>query len=138
LPTLFIEPNELFGVLVTVLRLTMETLETHGGLVEVRTSLSADGQHVRTEMRAPEAPLAERISSILESEIGAPEKLSPLHFEWALAQETVQTQYRGSLTWKADGGEVSFVLELPVKSNRTFPSHQGGARGGVWNRRQSS
>ncbi len=114
LPPLFIEPNELFGVLVTVLRLTMETLETHGGLVEVRTSPSAGGQHVRTEICAPEAPLAERILSILESEIGAPEKLSPLHFEWALAQETVQTQYGGSLTWKADDGKMSFVLELPV------------------------
>jgi len=117
LPPLFIEPNELFSVLVTVLRLTMETLETGGGIIEVRTSPSADGQHVRTEMRAPEAPLAGRVSSILEAEIGAPEKLSPLHFEWALAQETVQTQYRGSLTWEVDDGEVSFVLEVPVGEN---------------------
>ena len=117
LPPLFIEPNELFSVLVTVLRLTMETLETGGGIIEVRTSPSADGQHVRTGIRAPEAPLAGRVSSILEAEIGAPEKLSPLHFEWALAQETVQTQYRGSLTWEVDDGEVSFVLEVPVGEN---------------------
>jgi GAF domain-containing protein len=115
LPPLFIEPNELFGVLVTVLRLAMESLETHGGLIEVHTSLSADGQRVRTEIHAPEAPLAERISSILEPAAGAPEGLSPLHFEWALAQETVETQYGGTLTWQAHDGEVCFVLELPLK-----------------------
>jgi len=115
LPPLFIEPNELFGVLVTVLHLAMETLETHGGLIEVRTSSSADGQHVRTEIHVPEAPLAERISPILEPAAGAPEELSPLHFEWALAQETVETQYGGSLTWQAYDGEVCFVLELPLK-----------------------
>jgi len=117
LPPLFIEPNELFGVLVTVLHLAMETLETHGGLIEVRTSSSADGQHVRTEIHVPEAPLAERISPILEPAAGAPEELSPLHFEWALAQETVETQYGGSLTWQAYDGEVCFVLELPLKEN---------------------
>lgn len=115
LPPLFIEPNELFGVLVTVLRLAMEALETHGGLIEVHTSLSADGQRVRTEIHAPEAPLAGRISSILEPAAGAPEELSPLHFEWALAQETVETQYGGSLAWQAHDGEVCFVLELPLK-----------------------
>jgi hypothetical protein len=114
LPPLFIEPNELFGVLVTVLRLAMESLETHGGLIEVHTSLSADGQRVRTEMHAPEAPLAERISSILEPAASAPEGLSPLHFEWALAQETVETQYGGSLTWQAYDGAVQFQLELPL------------------------
>lgn len=117
LPPLFIEPNELFGVLVTVLHLAMETLETHGGLIEVRTSSSADEQHVRTEIHVPEAPLAERISPILEPAAGAPEELSPLHFEWGLAQETVETQYGGSLTWQAYDGEVCFVLELPLKEN---------------------
>jgi hypothetical protein len=115
LPPLFIEPNELFGVLVTVLRLTMETLETHGGLIEVRTSSSADGQRVRTEIRAPEALLSEKIACILEPAVGAPEELSPLHFEWALAQETVKTQYGGSLTWQAYDGAMRFVLELPSK-----------------------
>jgi len=115
LPPLFIEPNELFGVLVTVLRLTMESLETHGGLIEVHTSLSADGQRVCTEVHAPEAPLAGRISPILEPAAGAPEELSPLHFEWALAQETVETQYGGSLTWQAHDRGVCFVLELPLK-----------------------
>jgi GAF domain-containing protein len=117
LPSLFIEPNELFSVLVTVLRLTMETLETGGGIIEVCTSPSADGQHVHTEIRALEAPLVGRISPILEAEVGAPEKLSPLHFEWALAQETVRTQYGGNLTWKVDGGGVRFVLEVPVGGN---------------------
>lgn len=119
LPTLFIEPNELFGVLVTVLRLAMEALETQGGLIEVHTSLSADGQRVRTEVRAPEAPLSENIASMLEPAAGAPEELSPLHFEWALAQETVKTQYGGGLTWQACDGAVQFVLELPLnRGNR--------------------
>ena len=117
LPPLFIEPNEMFGVLVTVLRLAMETLETPGGLVEVHTSLSADGQRVCTQIRAPDAPLVERISAILEPLAVVPEELSPLHFEWALAQETVNVQYRGDLSWKAEGGEVCFVLELPLKEN---------------------
>ncbi|MDY7079012.1 MAG: GAF domain-containing protein [Chloroflexota bacterium] len=115
LPPLLIEPNELFGVLVIGLRLAMETLESPGGLIEVRTSLSAEGQHVRTEISMPKAPLAERVSSILESETGAPETLSPLHFEWALAQETVETQYGGTLTWEAGGGGARFVLDLPLK-----------------------
>jgi GAF domain-containing protein len=115
LPPLFIEPNELFGVLVTVLRLTMEAFDTLRGFIEVRTSLSADGQRVLTEIHAPEAPLAERISSILEPAADAPEELSPLHFEWGLAQETVETQYGGSLTWQAYDREIRFVLELPLK-----------------------
>jgi signal transduction protein with GAF and PtsI domain len=115
LPPLHIEPNELFGVLVTGLRMTMETLAASGGLIEVRTSLSADGQGVCTEIRAPAAPLAAGVSAILESEAGAPEKLSPLHFEWSLAEETVKTQYDGTLTWQADGGAARFVLELPLE-----------------------
>lgn len=113
LPLLFIEPNELFGVLVTILRLMMEALEAQGSLIEVHTSLSTDGRRVRTEVRAPEATLAEKILSILEPAAGAPEELSPLHFEWALAQETVETQYGGSLTWQAYDGAMCFLLELP-------------------------
>lgn len=115
LPTLFIEPNELFGVLVTALRLTMETLQRGGGLIEVRTSLSTDGRCVCTEIRAPEAPLSEKIVSILEPATGGPEEVSPLHFEWALAQETVETQYGGNLTWQAHDEAMCFVLELPLK-----------------------
>jgi len=115
LPPLFIEPNEMFGVLVTLLRLTMETLGTHGGLVEVRTSSSADGQCVCTTIRAPEAPLVETVSLIIEPAAGAPEELSPLHFEWALARETVETQYAGSLRWEVQDKEACFVLELPLK-----------------------
>ncbi|OQY18091.1 MAG: hypothetical protein B6I34_11230 [Anaerolineaceae bacterium 4572_32.1] len=117
LPPLFIEPNELFGVLVTVLRLTMETLETHGGLIQVRTFSRADGQRVRTEIHAPESPLSEAISSILEPAAGAPDELSPLYFEWALARETVETQYEGSLTWESRDGGICFGLELPLKEN---------------------
>jgi GAF domain-containing protein len=117
LPPLFIEPNELFGVLVTVLRLAMEVLGTHGGLIEVHTWLSTDGQRVRTETDVPEAPLSDRIRSILEPAVGAPEEPSPLHFEWALAQETVETQYGGSLTWQTYDGAMCFVLELPLKDD---------------------
>ncbi len=111
LPPLFIEPNEMFGVLVTVLRLAMESLETHGGLVKIRTC--AGSQCVRTEILAPEAPLAGAVSSIIEPAAGAPEELSPLHFEWALARETVETQYAGSLKWQVRDKEAIFVLELP-------------------------
>jgi signal transduction histidine kinase len=115
LPPLFIEPNELFGVLVTVLRLAMEALGTHGGLIEVHTSASATGQRVRTEIHASDAPLAERVSGILDPVAGVPEELSPLHFEWALARETVEAQYGGGLTWNADDREVCFMLELPLE-----------------------
>ena len=115
LPPLFIEPNEMFGVLVTAMRLAMEALGADGGLIEVRTSPSGDRQRVRTEIRAPHAPLTERISGILEPVAGVSEELSPLHFEWALARETVETQYDGSLFWKADDGVARFVLELPLK-----------------------
>jgi signal transduction histidine kinase len=115
LPPLFIEPNELFGVLVTILRLAMEALEPPGGLFEIHTTLSADGQRVRTEVFAPVAPLAGRVSAILEPATSVPEELSPLHFEWALAQETVAMQYEGSLSWQADNEEVCFVLELPLE-----------------------
>jgi len=115
LSPLFIEPNELFGVLVTILRLTMETLETQRGLIKVRTCSSVNGQRVCTEIHAPEAPLVGKISSILEPAAGVPEELSPLHFEWALTQETVETQYEGSLTWQAYDGAMCFLLELPLK-----------------------
>ncbi|MDY6875237.1 MAG: GAF domain-containing protein [Chloroflexota bacterium] len=115
LPPLFIEPNEMFGVLVTLLRLTMETLGAHGGIIEVHTLSSAGGQCVRTEIRAPEAPLADVVSSIIEPAAGASEELSPLHFEWALARETVETQYAGSIEWKVQDNETCFVLELPLK-----------------------
>jgi signal transduction histidine kinase len=112
LPSLFIEPNELFGALVTVLRLAMESFDARGGLVEVQTSPSTDGQYVCTEVRVPDAPLNGKIVSIVEPATDAPEELSPLHFEWALAQETVETQYGGSLTWQAGDGGVCFVLKL--------------------------
>jgi GAF domain-containing protein len=111
LPPLFVEPNELFGALVTVLRLAMEALESKGGLIEIQTS--TDGQSVRTEIHAPEAPLCERISCALEPEAGAPEALSHLHFEWALAKETVEGQYGGHLTWQAYDEAIRFSLELP-------------------------
>jgi hypothetical protein len=120
LPPLFIEPNELFGVLVTILRLAMETLEAEGGLIEVQTyvpTLSTDGQQVCTEVYVPEAPLRENVSGVLEPVDGASEELSPLHFEWALAQETAETQYEGSLTWEICDGGMRFLLELPSKGS---------------------
>jgi GAF domain-containing protein len=117
LPPLFIEPNELFGVLVTGLRLAMEALGTHGGLIGVRTSSSADSRRVCTEIHVPDAPQAKRVLGILEPVAGVPEELLPLHFEWALAQETVGIQYEGNLSWRAGDGEVCFVLELPLKDS---------------------
>ena len=80
----------------------------------MRTFSRADGQCVCTEIHAPEAPLSETISGILEPAAGAPEELSPLHFEWALARETVETQYEGNLTWEARDGGIRFELELPL------------------------
>jgi hypothetical protein len=70
---------------------------------------------VRTEIHASDAPLAERVSGILDPVAGVPEELSPLHFEWALARETVEAQYGGGLTWNADDREVYFMLELPLE-----------------------
>ncbi len=117
LPKMFIEPNELFGVLATALRLAMEALDVSGGLIEIGTELSTDGQRVHTEIHAPKAPQADEVSCILEPDPGAPEELSPLHFEWALAQETVRVQYGGDLTWKVQGNDVYFRLELPLEQN---------------------
>jgi len=114
LPLLFIEPHELFGVLVTLFRLTMEALGEQGGSFEVRTALSEDGRCVRTEVYAAEAAMAEQVSSIIDSLAGTAEEVSPLHFEWALARETVETQYGGSLTWSVCDGAVRFVLDLPL------------------------
>jgi hypothetical protein len=114
LPPLFVEPNELFGVLVTVLRLVIEASESPGGFAAIRTSLSADGKRVRTEIQALDAPLSEKISSIIEPVAGTPEELSPFHFEWALARETVEAGYEGSLTWKVEAEAVFFMLELPL------------------------
>ncbi len=128
LPALNIEPNELFGVLVTGMRMVMESLDSQGGLIEVHTLLLGEpdgggdvvdtmdgGRRVRTEIHAPEAPLSDQISAVLKSEAGAPEKLSPLYFEWELAQETVESQYGGILSWDVMGQDARFVLELPLE-----------------------
>lgn len=114
LPMLFIEPNELFGVLVTILRLAMETLGPEGGLIEVTTTLTQDQDSVRTCVTVPHAAQSDKIVNIIEPTAGAPEEISPLHFEWGLAQETVHTQYAGRLAWQARGEEVTFSLELPI------------------------
>ncbi len=115
LPPLFIEPNELFGVLVTMLRLVMEGIAAEDALIEVRTSVSPDGCQVRTMIGAPQAPLRDAVLSILDPATGSTEELSPLHFEWALAQETVRGQYQGQLVWTAAGGGFALTLDLPLR-----------------------
>ncbi|MBN1977810.1 MAG: GAF domain-containing protein [Anaerolineae bacterium] len=115
LPPVSIEPNETFGIVATMLRLAIEAFEKPGGLIEVSTSLSADGQSVHTEIHAPKPPLRETIISVLEPTANTPEELSPIRFEWALAQETVETRYAGNLTWQDRDDDLYFVLEIPVE-----------------------
>lgn len=118
LPPLFVEPNELFGVVVTVLRVAMEGLGPSGGLMEVRTLTWDGGDRFRTEIRVPEAPLHEKVIGIVDPGAGAPDELSPLHFEWGLAQETVEQQYGGDLQVLTADGKLEFVLELPLEMGR--------------------
>ncbi|MBN1178064.1 MAG: GAF domain-containing protein [Anaerolineae bacterium] len=114
LPRLFIESNELFGVLLSVLHLAMEAVGDAGGLVEIWTAAVDEGHRIRTTVRVPQAVLEEKVVSILQPNSGAPEELSPLHFEWALAQETVEQQYGGSLGWRGERGVMTFTLDMPV------------------------
>jgi signal transduction protein with GAF and PtsI domain len=114
LPQVSIEPNETFGVVATMARLAIEAFEESGGLIEVATSLVKSGRRIRTEIRVHQPPLLELIQSVLEPEVVASEELSPLHFEWALAQDTIASRYRGNLTWKARRGDLRLLLELPV------------------------
>jgi GAF domain-containing protein len=114
LPPLHIEPNELFGAIVTILRLAMEALDTQGGLIELSTGLTTDGQHVFTEVCAPMAPGIEKVTRILEPTSGMLEELSPLRFDWALAQETMATQYDGRLAWQVRDEAICFTLKLPL------------------------
>lgn len=119
LPPVLIERNEMFGVLVTVFRLAMEALGPGGGLIKITTAsppASTDGRTIRTNVCAPNAPQAASISAILESDAGAPENLSPLHFEWVMAQEMVESQYKGALNWQVDGQRGCFTLNLPLES----------------------
>jgi signal transduction protein with GAF and PtsI domain len=115
LPPVSIEPNETFGVVATMLRLALEAFEKPGGLIEVSTALVADSERVRTEIRAVKPPLRKKVVSALEPTVGEPEELSPLRFEWALAEETVQTRYKSSLTWHTRRGDLYFTLELPLR-----------------------
>ena len=114
LPTLYVEPNELFGVLVTMLRLVMEAVSDDGGLVEVGTSVTEDRRYVRTMIGAPLARNRERVRSILEPDKGSAVELSPIHFEWGLATETIDGKYGGSLGWRMDGAGFLLTLDLPV------------------------
>jgi GAF domain-containing protein len=115
LPPVSIEPNEMFGVVATMLRLALEAFEKPGGLIEVSTSPISGGQCVRTEICALKPPLREKVMSVLEPTVGTPEELSPLRFEWALAQETVESRYHGDLTWQGRAGDLRFILDLPIK-----------------------
>lgn len=115
LPRLLIEPNELFGVLTTAIRLAMESLGPDGGVLEVRTALSPDERRVCTTIAIPQAVNLEHVTAILEDTAGAPERLSPFHFEWALARQTIEAQYGGSLDWAVEDGGLRFALELPVE-----------------------
>jgi signal transduction protein with GAF and PtsI domain len=115
LPPVSIEPNETFGVVATMLRLALEAFEKPGGLIEVSTALVAAGQRVRTEVHAIKPQLREKVVSVLEPTVGEPQELSPLRFEWALAEETVETRYKSSLTWHTRQGDLYFTLELPLR-----------------------
>jgi len=105
LPSVFVEPNELFGILVTALHVAMEALPATGGVIEVRTTFVVDENAIRTDMRVSQASRAEHVSAILAAHAEALEQLSPLRFEWALAQEIIQAQYGGRLVWQAVKGE---------------------------------
>jgi signal transduction histidine kinase len=117
LPPVSIEPNEMFGIIATMLRLAIEAFEKPGGLIEVSTLTKDEAQHVITEVHAIQPQLQESILSIIEPSTGAPEELSPIRFEWALAQETVENRYNGSLTWRECDSDLFFTLDLPTKED---------------------
>ncbi|NLF00313.1 MAG: GAF domain-containing protein [Anaerolineales bacterium] len=118
LPDLLVEPNELFGVLATILKVALDLPEGGGKTIELRTSLSGDGGCVRTEVCVPECQgaavsVVEKTQQILEPGNGKPQEPSPLYFEWALAIETLR-EYSGSLKWTAVDHAVCFLLDLPL------------------------
>jgi hypothetical protein len=114
LPLLFIEPNELFGVVVTLLRVMIEGLSGAGGLIEIGTEAVEQARAVRTTVYCTHSGLEQAVSAIVEPPATANQDLSPLHFEWALARQTVEQQYGGTLSWLTDGEDtVSFVMDLP-------------------------
>ncbi len=115
LPPLFIEPNELFGVVVTLLRVMMEGLSGAGGLIEIRTENVDQQRAVRTTICSTHPGLEQAVAAIVEPPATATQDISPLHFEWALAQQTVERQYQGTLSWSADKAhQVCFVMDLPL------------------------
>lgn len=114
LPPLFVEPNELFGVVVVLLRVMMEGLGEAGGLVEIRTEAVNQGQVVRTTVCCTHPGIQQAVATTVEPSATTNQDLSPLHFEWALARQTVEQQYGGTLRWSADGEDtVRFVMDLP-------------------------
>jgi signal transduction histidine kinase len=114
LPALYVEPNELFGVLVTVVRLAMDAVGQRDRLLEVATSVTADRRYVRTQVGAPDAQHRERVRAILEPDIGSSEELTPIHFEWQLAVETIDAKYGGNVSWRMDDKGLVLTLDLPV------------------------
>ena len=115
LPPLFVEPNELFGVVVILLRVMMEGLGETGGLIEIHTEAVDQARAVRTTLCCTHPGLAQTVAATVEPPATANQDLSPLHFEWALARQTVEQQYGGILHWSADEkGAVRFVMVLPL------------------------
>ncbi|MCR4407372.1 MAG: GAF domain-containing protein [Anaerolineae bacterium] len=115
LPSLFIEPNELFGVVVVLLQVMMEGLGPEGGLIEVYTEAVGPAQIVRTKICCPHPRLKQVVAAIVEPPATANQDLSPLHFEWALARQTVEQQYGGTLSWStSEEGTVCFAMDLPA------------------------
>jgi GAF domain-containing protein len=121
LPAVYVEANEVFGVLATALRVVMEVLADERSTLEVSTAADEAGHSVRTEIRIPEVSrdgqfaVRERLMRFLHPPKGSPEDLSPLRLEWALAKETIERDYAGSLDWHTDEGAVCCVLALPVR-----------------------
>jgi GAF domain-containing protein len=121
LPNVFVEANEMFGVLATGLRLGMQALGAGHHTLELRTVADAAGKAVRTEFCVPDAStdgisVSERLGQLLEPAQGSPEELLPMRLEWALAKETVEREYGGTIEWRQLGGAMCFVLELPARS----------------------
>jgi signal transduction protein with GAF and PtsI domain len=117
LPLLFIEPNELFGVVVVLLRVMLEGVGETGSTIEIRTEAVGEGQTVRTTVRCTQPGLKQALAATVEPPATANQDFSPLHFEWALACQTVEQRYGGTLHWSADGEDtVCFVMDL--RSNK--------------------
>ncbi len=121
-PPVYVEANEVFGVLATAFRVVMEVLGDASYTIEVSTRTDGSGQVVRTEIRVPDVAawdgrpsVGERLARFLHPPQGSPEDLSPLRLEWALAKETIERDYAGSLDCCTTERALCCILELPVQ-----------------------